>query len=133
MVQVSLARGWDLEVERGPDCLFVRPRPIETGAVGAPSLALQVWALLEQTLTHRLVLELDEIGQLESELIEQLIWLQNRIHSHDGMMRVCGLSSGNQKLLRRVDCEGHFPCYRDREQAVMGHPRTDDSLPTQPR
>jgi anti-anti-sigma regulatory factor len=122
MVQVSLARGWDIEVERGPDLLFVRPRPLDTIVPGAASLAEQVWALLEQNFTHRLILELDDVGPLDSHLIGQLVWLQNRIHGHDGIMRICGLSSVNQELLRQCELEGHVPCYRDREEAVMGQP-----------
>ena len=134
MVQVSLARGWDLEVDRGPDCLFVRPRPLETGAVASAALGEQIWALLEQSLIHRLVLELDEVGPVESGLSGQLTWLHNQVHGHDGLMRICGLSPGNQELLRQCSLSDHFPCYRDREEAVMGHhPPAGDSRPTQPR
>lgn len=128
MAEVSLARGWDLEMERGPDWLFVRPRPVGAGLLGAPNLAEQVWALLEQHFTHRLVLELDEVGRLDSPLIAQLVWLQERIHEHDGIMRICGLSSRNQDLLRQCSLDGRLPSYRDREEAVMGQ-----SLPKQPR
>jgi anti-anti-sigma factor len=127
MVQISLARGWHLEVERGPDWLFVRPRHSPASALGAPSLEEQVWALLERNFTHRLVLELEDVEYLDSHLIGELVRLEQRIVSHDGMMRICGLSSGNQDLLRQCELDGRFPGFRDREEAVMG-PR-----PAQPR
>src|SRR5262245_34919438 len=98
MTQVTLARGWDLEVERGPDWLFVRPQ-CSGSAADAPPLADEVWALLEKSLTHRLVLELDDIDLLTSHLIGQLMWLRKRIHSHDGIMRLCGLSAYNAAVL----------------------------------
>jgi anti-anti-sigma regulatory factor len=128
MVQVTLARGWNLEVERGPDWLFVRPRRSGASTPGAPSLGEQIWSLLEQSFAHRLVLEMDEVGRLDSQLIGELVWLEDRIVSHEGMMRICGLSSGNQEMLRLCELDGHFPGFRDREAAVMGQPR-----PKQPR
>lgn len=123
MVHVSSARGWDLEVDRGPDWLFVRPA--RRGAAGSDqsSLAGEVWGLLEQTLMHRLVLELDEVGALDPELVEQLLWLQQRIHGHEGIMRICGLSSANEKLLRKLDADGQLALYDNREAAVMCNDR----------
>ena len=128
MVQISLARGWDLDVERGPDWLFVRPRRSSEIAASELSLAEHIWSLLEQNLTHRLVLELDEIECLTSRLIGQLVWLQKRIHSHDGTLRICGLSSDNEALLDESHLSGCLPHFRDREEAVMGQVR-----PPQPR
>lgn len=127
MVQVSRARGWDLEVERGPDWLFVRPHQPGDAPAESGSLAEQVWSMLEQSMTHRLVLELGEID-LDSRLIEQLDWLHKRIQSHDGLMRICGLSLENAALLDDYGLAVHFPHYRDREDAVMGH-----ALPIKPR
>lgn len=128
MVQVSLARGWDLDVERGPDWLFVCPRRAADGAASERPLAEQIWSLLEQNFSHRLVLELGDIGPLTSELIGQLAWLETRLRSHDGMLRMCGLSSENYEVLERCRSAGRLPLFRDREEAVMGRTR-----PGQPR
>jgi anti-sigma B factor antagonist len=128
MVQISLARGWDLDVERGPDWLFVRPHRSSRTALDSPAFAEQVWSILEQNFTHRLVLEMGGFDRLDSHLIGELLWLYERIHSHDGMMRICGLSGSNQDLLHQCRLEERFPLYRDREEAVMGHAR-----PAQPR
>ncbi len=123
MVHVSSAHGWDLAVDRGPDWLFVRP--IRLGAAGdeQSSLAHEVWCLLEQTLMHRLVLELDDIPSLDVELVEQLLWLQQRIHGHEGIMRICGLAPANRQLLHKLDTEGQLAVYCDREAAVMCNDR----------
>ncbi|MGD9722794.1 MAG: hypothetical protein AB7O59_15780 [Pirellulales bacterium] len=127
MVQVSVARGWDLEVDRGPDWLFVRPLAFDRALDDAPSLGEQIWGLLEQTLTHRLVLELGGLS-LDEKLIAQILQLQERVHAHDGIMRVCGLSAENEQLLRSHDVDGQIALYCDREAAVMCQDR-----PRQPR
>ena len=136
MAQATIVgSGWDFEVERGPDWLFVRPRrlfggseSVSAGDGGAASFAEQIWTLLEQQFTHRLVLELGEIDRLDSELVGELESLHKRIHAHDGLMRVCGLTAAHDDVLHAGRLSGHFPRYETREAAVMGHAR-----PRQPR
>jgi hypothetical protein len=128
MVQLSPARGWDLGVERGPDWLFVQPRCSGEGPGGERELVEQVWLLLEQSLTYRLVLELDAIVCLTPELIDQLSSLQKRIHAHSGTLRICGLSDKNALLLHDSERSSLLPYFCSRESAVMGHAR-----PRQPR
>ncbi len=136
MTQATIVgSGWDFDVERGPDWLFVRPRRLYGGegnmpgdAGSAANFAEQVWTLLEQQFTHRLVLDLSEIDHLNSELVGQLVWLHKRIHTHDGLMRVCGLTDVHEDVLHACRLGGHFPRYHSREDAVMGHAR-----PRQPR
>jgi anti-anti-sigma factor len=90
-------------------------------------LANQVWGLLEQSTTHRLVLEMDDIELLASSIIGQLILLQKRIASQGGLMRICGLSASNQRALETCRLGGYLPQYQDRTEAVMG------ARPKQPR
>lgn len=123
-----LNRGWDFEVERGPDWLFVRPRRVGACPVGAPSFAEQVWAMLEQQFTNRLVLEMDAIDRMDSDLVGQLVCLYKRIHTHDGVIRICGLSPAAGEVLQLCRLGGHFPHFGTREDAVMGR-----VLPRQPR
>ncbi len=121
MAQASLVRSdWEFEVERGPDWLFVRPRRM-SGELGAEIFADQVWSLLEQHFTHRLVLEFGEIDFLNSALVGQLVWLYKRIHTHDGILRICELTDMQHEVLRVSRLGGYFPRYRNREDAVMGH------------
>jgi anti-anti-sigma regulatory factor len=128
MVQVPVARRWELDVERGPDWLFVRPRGSEDWTGRESELAEHLWSLLEQNLTHRLVLELDAIDRLTSGLIERLVSLQKRIHAHDGTLRISGLSDTNAILLDDSEWSAVLPHFSDREAAVMGYAR-----PRQPR
>lgn len=120
MVQAYAVPGWHLEVDRGPDWLFVRPRPLDSTGTSKHELGEQVWALLEQTLVHRLVLEMADIDRLDAKLIKQLLWLREQVCARNGIMRICGLSPQNEALLRKYDLQCQIAHYCDRESAVMG-------------
>ena len=125
---LTIAPGWDLDIERGADWLFVRVHRPSPEADDAPPLAEKVWAFLEEHLNRRLVLELDELDILRSYVIGQLVLLHKRIVVGGGMMRLSGLSANNQQVLRLARLADRFPSYPTREDAVMGC-----CLPAQPR
>ncbi|MBS0207318.1 MAG: STAS domain-containing protein [Planctomycetes bacterium] len=117
---VQLAQGWELEVERGPEWLFVHIRCTPEGALAVPPLADTVWQILEQHMTYRVVLECDELNLLHSMLIGELMTLNRRVAAHGGTMRLCGLSDENRIVLRHCRLDRHFPHNLDRTEAVMG-------------
>lgn len=119
---LAIAPACELDVERGPDWLLVRVRNVDLSESDAPELTERLWCLLEQHFTYRLVLELDEVRSLSSDLIGQLLTLYQRIHEHDGVMRLCGLSPQNRQMLHACRVDDQLPPYDDREAAVMGHP-----------
>ena len=123
---MQVAHGWEMDVERGPGWLFVRPRGLPDDA-DQTALAETIWTLLEQNLSRRLVLELDRVGALRSALVGQLVWLHKRIHAGGGLMRVTGLSAASHDTLRLCRLDGRFPKFANREEAVLG------SRPMQPR
>lgn len=128
IMQVSLAApGWALDVERGPEWLYIRLRPPQQGDAQEVDLAEILWETLEQSFTYRLVLELDEVRLLRSWMIGQLVILHKRIHKHDGTLRLSGLSDINQEALRSSRLDTRFPQYPNRTDAVMGE------RPPQPR
>lgn len=119
---LTLAPGWELEVGRGPNWLFVRIRNQDPDSEEIPDLADRIWDLLQQHLTTRVVLELDGLGLLRSELIGELIRLHRRISQHGGLLRVCGLSAENRRILERCGLADWFPVYECREDAVLARP-----------
>lgn len=118
---LDVAPGWSMDLDRGPDWLFVRLRPPAHGFGLEVDLAEAVWEKLDQAFCYRLVLELDEVPMLRSWMIGQLVLLHKRICSHDGMMRLCGVSDANHEVLRCCRLDDRFPQYRNRTDAVMGH------------
>jgi anti-anti-sigma factor len=125
---LAVAPSWELDIDRGPDWLIVKILNTEISQEVLPSLADHIWALMQQHLTHRLVLELDNLPVLNSYLIGQLIQLYRWIREKDGVMRLCGLSSYNRRVLHTCRLEEHFQPYHDRQEAVMGYTK-----PSQPR
>ena len=118
----TIAPGCALDVERGPDCLFVRVQNLDGPASETHPLAEHLWQVLQQHFTYRLVLELNGIRSLSRRLVDQLVELQQRIEQHDGMLRLCGLSPHNRKMLLTHPAGDRLLPYEDREEAIMGRP-----------
>jgi len=76
---------------------------------------------MEQHFTHRLVLELDQVPMINGRLIGQLMQLYRLIAEHDGVMRLCGLSASNRKVLHQCRLDERLPPYEDRYGAVLGN------------
>jgi anti-anti-sigma factor len=117
---VQVCTGWKLDVERGPDWLFVRLHGSPDADLEGEPLAEQLWSLLEQHFIHRLVVEMDDVPALRSNLIGQLVLLYKRIHLKGGMLRICGLTEQQRQVLRTTRLDDRFPCYSTREEALMG-------------
>lgn len=118
---VDLIPGWTLQTDRGPDWLFIKPIPPADQQGVEVDLAEAIWERMQQQFCHRLVLEMDQVPLLRSWLIGQLVMLHKRITSHDGLMRISGMSDGNQEVLHMVRLDDRFPQYADRGAAVMGY------------
>jgi anti-anti-sigma regulatory factor len=111
---------WSYTIARGPDWLFFRLHPGFDPANESFDLADEVWNLMQQHLVDRIVLEMDEVEKLSSQLIGQLVLLHKRVHSKGGIMRLSGLADVNQQALRMAQLEDRFPRYVRRDDAVRG-------------
>jgi anti-anti-sigma regulatory factor len=114
----AILPGCELQVKRGPDWLIVKIQSLDGCEENSP-LAEIIWALMQQHLAHRLVLELDQIPVLNSFMIEQMILLYRKIYEHDGVMRLCGLSAYNRRVLHSL--ENRFEVCRSSIDAVKGN------------
>ena len=117
---LPMAPGWTLEVERGPDWLIVKLHCLPENVWDAPPLADNVWELMGQHFTHRLVLECQHLPILHTMLIGELLALQRRIAACGGMLRLCGLSAANRAVLETCRLDTRFPCFETRVAAVLG-------------
>jgi anti-sigma B factor antagonist len=118
-----IAYRWKLNVERGPNWLWVKVAEPPCELREMPPLADRLQFLLEEHFTYRLVLELDEIKAFSGELIGELLRLNKWIRGRQGMMRLCGLSHENAAILQCCEQDAFLPTYRDRLEAVLGRPR----------
>ena len=111
---------WTFDVERGPDWLFVKVHGPQNGDAEGVPLAEMIWDLMQQQFARRVVLELGELRILRSYVIGQLVQLHKRVYTHDGMMRLVGLSPDNYSVLVACRLNDRFPDYATREDAIMG-------------
>jgi len=116
----TIAPGWEVKVDRGPGWLWAKVCHPDADCSDAPPLADQLWSLLERHFVNRLLIELDDLDLLNSFLLGQLILLQKRIRQHGGLLRLSGLSSLNQEVLRTHGLEGYLPVYSNLGDAVTG-------------
>ncbi|NOY41800.1 MAG: STAS domain-containing protein [Planctomycetes bacterium] len=123
MSKLQLEKARIGSVDRGPDWLFVRLQRPED--LHLEKVADQLWELLNKHFIYRLVLEMDDVEMLPSQLIGQLIMLQKRVLQHDGALRLCGLSSQCEDALRLCRLDHVFPNFDCRSDAVYGstHPK----------
>ena len=118
---VALSSGWMVDVERGPDWLFVRLGVPAEGECDVSLLAESVWSVVKQHFVYRVVLECNELGVLDSAMIAQIVGLHRRLQKQSGVLRLCGLSDKNHELLKACRLDGLFPQFRSRSQAVLAH------------
>jgi len=117
MLVTSLMR--TVEVERGPGWLFVKVKNADEESPDMPPLADELWSILEKHFAYRLVLELETTTLIDSRLIAQLVWLNNLLLRHQGVLRLCGLSEENKEVIKSCRLGGTLCEYASRMEAVM--------------
>jgi len=125
-IMLATSTGYRFDVDRGPDWLWIRVRGTPGGGPRAASLAEELKELIEKHFIYRIVLELQRLPKLSgnvvlsSQLIGELVQLSQYIHAHDGVLRICGLSSENRAMLEVCGLEDLCLAYHTREEAVFG-------------
>jgi hypothetical protein len=120
MIKTAAATAWRLEVERGPDWLFVRLCPDNPRRDLDEDLFERVLHAYEEHFVHRLVLEMDAVPGLSAEAIDHLSWLHASIDDRGGLLRVCGLRPSCERALRRHMKKWRLSSYGNREDAICG-------------
>jgi hypothetical protein len=119
-VAVHVVDGLKLNVERGPNWLFVKLRTKQRPLVEVPQFAEKLWSIASRHFIYRLVLELDELEELPSGMMSQLVLLQERLAQCGGALRICGLSPECEESLHSFQVDSALYNSATREQAVMG-------------
>jgi anti-anti-sigma factor len=117
MVDGNLGQEPNMRIERGPDWLIVQLCPPDEPY---DNMADRLWAVLNQHFVYRLVLEMDYVDFLPSQLIGQLVMLHKRVLKHGGALRLCGLSSECQEALHICRLDQALPNFPTRAEAVHG-------------
>ena len=112
--------GLELNVDRGPNWLFVKLRSRETPRAEVPQIADKLWSISSRHFIYRLVLELEDLEELPSGMMGQLVLLQERLAQCGGALRICGLSPECEETLHSCHLDSALPNHASREEAVMG-------------
>ena len=82
-------------------------------------LAESVVGLLDEHFVDRVVLEMDELERLHSELIGELMQIRKGVAERGGVVRISGLSDSGCESLRTCNLDSHLPPYPTKQDAVM--------------
>jgi anti-anti-sigma factor len=114
----EVCEDWGVDVDRGPDWLFVRLKP---GTQDPGDMADKLWKLADRHFIYRLVLEMDQVDVLPSRLMGQLVTLQKRVLSRQGSLRLCGLTDQCAEALHVCRLDQALPNFDSRADAVRGY------------
>ncbi len=112
--------GLELNVDRGPNWLFVKLRSREDVREDVPQIADKLWSISTRHFIYRLVLELEDLEEMPSGMMGQLVMLQERLAQCGGALRICGLSPECEEVLHSYHLDSALPNHASREAAVMG-------------
>ncbi len=112
--------GLELNVDRGPNWLFVKFRSGDAPRAEVPQIADKLWSISSRHFIYRLVLELEDLEELPSGMMGQLVMLQERLAQCGGALRICGLSPECEETLHGWHMDSALPNHPSREAAVMG-------------
>src|SRR3954449_4187999 len=91
--------GLELNVDRGPNWLFVKLRTRKALPREVPQFAEKLWSISSRHFIYRLVLELEDLEELPSGMMGQLVMLQERLAQCGGALRICGLlAAGGEEV-----------------------------------
>ena len=85
-----------------------------------PQIAEKLWSISSRHFIYRLVLELEDLEELPSGMMGQLVMLQERLAQCGGALRICGLSPECEETLHSCHLDSALPNHASREAAVMG-------------
>ena len=112
--------GLELNVDRGPNWLFVKLRSKDEAKQSVPQIADKLWSISTRHFIYRLVLELEDLDEMPSGMMGQLVLLQSRLAQCGGALRICGLSQECEEAMQSCHLDSALPNHPSREAAVMG-------------
>jgi hypothetical protein len=119
-VAVHVVDGLEMNVDRGPNWLFVKLRSDKKAArATTPKIADKLWSISSRHFIYRLVVEMDEVERLPKSWVDELTDLQQRLAECGGALRLCGMSPECEETMTSQS-ERTLTNHATRTEAVMG-------------
>jgi hypothetical protein len=119
-MSVHVVDGLEMNVDRGPNWLFVKLRTKKSPRAAVPQIADKLWSISTRHFIYRLVVELDELEEIPPGWMDELVDLQQRLAECGGALRICGVSPDSDQS----GTNGYLDCrltnHATRAEAVMG-------------
>ena len=128
----SVTEGLDLDVDRGPNWLFVKLQPSRPAVPESPHVADEVWSISKRHFIYRLVLDLEQLESFPEGMMGQIALLQERLVRQGGALRLCGLSPACEAVVQQCQLDKALPNHPSREAAVLGEPGLSEPAPDKP-
>ena len=106
--------------------MFVKLRTREAPKGEVPQFAEKLWSISSRHFIYRLVLELENLEEMPSGMMGQLVMLQERLSQCGGALRICGLSPECEETLNNCHIDSALQNHPSREAAVMGSEYTSN-------
>jgi hypothetical protein len=117
---VHVVDGLEMNVDRGPNWLFVKLRNKKAPRAAVPQLADKLWSISTRHFIYRLVVEVDDLEKIPAGWMDELADLQHRLTECGGALRICGMAPEREQPL----ASGYLDCALSnsatRVEAVMG-------------
>lgn len=116
---VHVVDGLELNVDRGPNWLFVKLRDKQASRAAVPHIADKLWSISTRHFIYRLVVELDELEEVPPAWMDELAELQQRLTECGGALRLCGMSPECEETVSN-QLDGTLTNHATRAAAVLG-------------
>ena len=100
----------------------------EQTAREVPQIADKLWSISSRHFIYRLVLELEELEELPSGMMGQLVLLQERLAQCGGALRICGLSPECEETLHSCHLDSALPNHATRDRGRDGQRRVRERV-----
>jgi hypothetical protein len=118
---VHVVDGLEMNVDRGPNWLFVKLRGKKAPRTAVPHIADKLWSISTRHFIYRLVLELDELEEIPPGWMDELVDLQQRLTECGGALRICGVMPDAEHVASSSgNSDSRLSSHATRAEAVLG-------------
>jgi anti-anti-sigma factor len=115
---IELDYGWWATLQWHGPWLGARLHPQQENPLHGHGLIERLWTTASEWGAHDMVIDMHEVTFLPSILMGELVRLHKRLATHNGRLRICGLSHECTEALHACRLDQVLPTYGSLEEAL---------------